>query len=202
MPSRPQPDAASRPRPCAGRAAVTLPALLLAAALLATPSARGAEAASGPEAPPTAAASKFAGTYRIADWQAMEARGLYHFFYLHPAGAFLLAAEWPQRETSQAVGRWRVSGDLLSLTGTVRVRTNQGGWEVAFARAFHIRLDRRGFRLEPVPEKNRYGLLGWPDAFVFHRPGPAPNLPGRDLPAGEDALLALIRKLSAAPGRD
>lgn len=142
-------------------------------------------------APPAA----LAGTYRIENWQALQERGLYHFFYLHPQGRFLLAAAWPGHETSRFAGTWRVRNGRLSLRGRGWVETNQGDWRTDFARAFRVRRDGGTVRLEPVPRKNRYGLMGWPDAFVRHSADPAPNLPRGDLPADAAALLERIRAL-------
>jgi len=72
------------------------------------------------------APEKFAGTYRIAQWKSLQGKQLFHFFYLHPSGMFLLAAEWPGVETSRAVGEWYVAGDRLHLGRQARVETNQG----------------------------------------------------------------------------
>lgn len=148
-------------------------------------------AQSGPTAPP----DKFAGTYRIETWRNMQRKGLFHFFYLHPSGGFYLAAEWPGHEKSRFVGRWRVTGDRLYLTGRGDVDTNQGRWQVNFQRTFVISVHESGYRIVPEPRKNRYGLLGWPNAFRFYRRQPAPNLPGREIPAEESALLERILAL-------
>lgn len=149
---------------------------------------------------PAQGPGKFAGTYRIDGWQEMEPKGLYHFLYLHPAGAFLLAGEWRGRESSRATGSWVGSGERIELTGTVQVRTNRGSWRVPFARSLRVELDASGLRLVPIPEKNRFGMLGWPNAFLYYRAQPTPNIPGAGLPADEDDLLKLIRAtLPAAP---
>jgi len=168
--------------------AVALGLLVLGGAAPAEPvAAQAAEAATPP---------KFAGTYRIEPWRELEARGLYHFFYLQPGGSFLLGAEWPGKETSRAAGTWTVSGDLLSLTGRVHVQTNQGSWRTAFRRTYRISVAPEGIRLKPILEKNRYGLLGWPNAYRFHRTAVDPNLPGGGIPTDPLELLALIHKLA------
>jgi hypothetical protein len=128
----------------------------------------------------------------------MERQGLYHFIYLHPAGGFLLVGEWPGRETARATGTWVGSGERIELTGTVQVRTNRGSWRVPFARSMRVELDANGLRLIPIPEKNRFGMLGWPNPFLYYRVQPAPNIPGADLPTGEDELLELIRSTPPA----
>ncbi len=138
---------------------------------------------------------KYAGTYRIESWRGMEAKQLFHFFYLHPGGGFLLGAEWPGNETSRAAGTWRTSGDLLTLGGTVRVSTNQGKWRVPFRRTYRITVFSEGIRLTPIPEKNRYGLLGWPNSYTFHRTSPAPNLPGGGIPADAKGIRELIERM-------
>ena len=142
------------------------------------------------EAPP-----KFAGTYRIESWRDLEGRGLYHFFYLHPGGRFLLAAEWPNHESSRFAGAWNVSGDRLYLNGRGKVRTLQKSWQVEYRRTFLISVRESGFLLRPLPEKNRYGLMGWPDGFRYHLSRPAPNLPGGKIPTDEDAILDRILTL-------
>ncbi len=163
--------------------------LLLLSALLAL------EAAALGATPP-----KFAGTYRIESWRGMEAKGLFHFFYLHAGGGFLLGAEWPGNETSRAAGTWRTSGDLLSLNGTVHVSTNQGKWRVPFRRTYRITVSSEGIRLTPIPEKNRYGLLGWPNPYTFHRTSPAPNLPSGGIPAAEEEIRELIERMGRGQG--
>lgn len=175
-------------RPGAARGAVVLGALL-AAALLAG---RGAAAAGEPPV-------KFAGTYRIEHWRDLEARHLYHFFYLHPSGRFYLAGEWPGSESSRFAGTWAVAGEQLDLSGVADVKTSQGSWKIPFHRSFRVEAGRAGLRLVPLPEKNRYGLMGWPDAFVFLRAAPAPNLPEAAVPEDEGKLLALSAAL-APPG--
>jgi hypothetical protein len=142
-----------------------------------------------------AAPAKYAGTYRIESWQSIEKKGLYHFFYLRPGGDFLLGAEWPGRETSRAAGDWRASGGQLSLKGTISVSTNKGRWKVPFQRTFRIGLGDHGIRLEPVLERNRFGLLGWPNAYYFYRTRVSPNLPSRKIPQDADKLDALIARL-------
>lgn len=144
------------------------------------------------------APEKFAGTYRIENWQALQAQELYHFFYLHRSGKFLLAAEWPGVETSRAVGAWYVAGGRLHLGGRTRVETNQGSWQVPYQRTFVISVGDHGFRLKPVPEKNRFGLLGWPDAYVYYRDQPAPNLPSGEMPTTTEGMLQRIETLEQA----
>ncbi|MCZ6729712.1 MAG: hypothetical protein O7C61_08380 [SAR324 cluster bacterium] len=135
---------------------------------------------------------KYAGTYKIESWQDLESRKLFHFFYLQSGGAFLLGAEWPARETSRAAGEWRVSGDRLSLSGKIAVSTNKGRWQVPFRRTYLIQIGKAGISLRPIPEKNRFGLLGWPDSFLFHRTSIVPNLPGGGIPTEPEKLRALI----------
>lgn len=166
-----------------------LPALVLLLLLAATTLLHGAT-------PPLR--DKYAGTYRIEQRQALEQRGLYHFFYLHRSGRFVLAAEWPAHESTRIGGRWRVDGTWIVLLGTAHVRTNQGDWQVPFERRYRIATQRGRFRLTPQPEKNRFGLLGWPNPFVFDRPTPEPNLPGSALPRDEAALLTLSEQLHPA----
>ena len=139
--------------------------------------------------------AKHAGTYRIDTWQEMEEQKLFHFFYLHHSGDFLLAAEWPGREESRAVGTWRKDGNHLTLHGQMEVKTNKGTWKTPFNRTFKVELRDVGITLVPVLRKNRFGLLGWPNVFVFHRTAPAPNLPTIKIPKEEQALLALITSL-------
>ncbi len=142
--------------------------------------------------------SKYAGTYRIESWQDLESKNLYHFFYLHPDGNFLLGAEWPERETSRAVGSWRVDGNHLSMTGQVAVKTNQGHWRVPFTRTFKIIVKPNGIGLEPMPRKNRYGLLGWPDSYFFFRTLPSSSLPSGEIPQTEKNIRAMIEALREA----
>jgi len=166
----------------------TVPALLLALALL-IPRALAAEGG---------LPAKFAGTYRIAEWRELEARGIHHFFYLHPGGRFYLAGEWPNNETSRFGGAWSVQGDRLHLVGVADVKTNQGAWRIPFQRSFRMETTADGLRLSPLPEKNRFGLMGWPNAFVHFRGTPAVNIPGGRLPVDEAGLAALSEALSPA----
>jgi hypothetical protein len=76
------------------------------------------------------------------------------------------------------------------------VETNQGRWDVPFERAFRIGIRNAGFELRPRLDKNRYGMLGWPNTFTFYRPALVPNLPKGGVPGDEPALLALIDKLA------
>lgn len=147
-----------------------------------------------------AAPAKYAGTYRIDSWQDLEKRDLYHFFYLQPGGDFLLGAEWPGRETSRAAGRWKIAGELLSLEGSISVSTNQGRWRVPFRRSYRIQVGEQGIRLEPMLAKNRFGLLGWPNAFNFFRTRVSPNLPSGRIPRDAEKLEALISKLRGSRG--
>ncbi|MEE8435838.1 MAG: hypothetical protein V3S64_13725, partial [bacterium] len=140
-----------------------------------------------------ASPSQFSGTYRIEGWRGMEKRGLHHFFYLHPSGYFLLGAAWPSHETSRFVGTWSVADARVILIGKGTVETNQGNWTVAFLRTYRISKEKGGLRLAPIPEQNRYGLMGWPNTFRRHSDGPAPNLPGATIPAGEEEILQHIR---------
>lgn len=141
---------------------------------------------------------KFSGTYRIQGWRDLERRGMHHFFYLHPSGHFLLGAAWPGHETSRFAGLWNVAGDRLTLTGAGRVDTNQGAWRTDFRRTYLISVEGDGFWLLPVLEKNRYGMIGWPNPFRFHRRQPRPNLPGGDIPAAEAGILRHILKMIAS----
>ena len=143
--------------------------------------------------------SKYAGTYQIDTWPELEARGLYHFFYLHESGRFLLAGDWAGNESSRIAGRWQVDGEWLTLRGEAHVQTNQGRWDVPFERAFRIGIGNAGFELRPRLDKNRYGLLGWPNTFRFYRPALVSNLPKGGVPEDEAALLALIDKLAGSP---
>lgn len=142
-----------------------------------------------------ASPGELSGTYRIEGWRGMEKRGLHHFFYLHPGGYFLLGAAWPGHETSRFVGTWSAAGGRVTLKGKGKVETNQGNWTVAFLRTYRISEEKGGLRLAPIPEKNRFGLMGWPNAFRRHSEGPAPNLPGAAIPAGEVEILRYIKKL-------
>ena len=138
---------------------------------------------------------KFSGTYRIEGWREFQDKGLFHFFYLHPGGYFYLAAEWDGRENSRFAGTWYFTGDRIHLTGRGEVETNQGGWKVTFQRTFVVRVHEAGYRIIPIPEKNRYGLMGWPNAYRFHRRNPEPNLPAGKLPSDKAALLKRILAL-------
>jgi len=140
------------------------------------------------------AQNKYAGTYRIEGWEDLEHKQIYHFFYLHPEGVFLLAGEWPGNESSRFQGEWKVEGDQLTLTGKGRVKTNQGAWSTNFSRVFRIVVRSEGFQLVPVLEKNRFGLMGWPNPFQYYRPRPAVNLPKAEFPSEEAGLLEWINK--------
>jgi len=138
---------------------------------------------------------KYAGTYKIDGWEEMEGKKVFHFFYLHPAGEFLLGGEWPEHETSRAVGTWSVNGNRLILNGSARVITNKGHWRVPFQREFTIYLRKEGIGLKPTLLKNRFGLLGWPNDFFFFRNRPLPNLPSGEIPDSQDNLRAMIKFL-------
>lgn len=127
---------------------------------------------------------------------------MYTFLVLHPSGRFLMAAEWADRELSRAAGRWSTRGDQLALDGAAHVETNQGQWEVPFHRAFRVhRAGERGsasrVRLVPIPEINHYGMLGWPNAYLFQSPQSASGLPHWPVPSDTDGLIALIDRLIA-----
>lgn len=145
------------------------------------------------------APSGVAGTFRIDSWQDLQSRGLYHFFYLDPGGRFYLAGEWPGSETSRFGGVWSVSEDRLHLVGVADVNTSQGHWTIPFQRTF--RMERAGgtLRITPLPEKNRFGLMGWPNAFIWLQAAPAANLPGNALPSDPRELIKLSEAL--APGK-
>jgi hypothetical protein len=143
--------------------------------------------------------ASMAGTYRIDSWQSLEARGLYHFFYLDPGGRFYLAGEWPGSESSRFGGTWSVAGDLLLLTGTADVNTNQGHWTIPYHRSFRMDRSHGALQLTPLPEKNRFGLMGWPNSFVYAQPGVAMNLPAGKLPADPKRLVGLSEALTPKP---
>jgi hypothetical protein len=171
------PRFARRPASLSGSVALAVLSLIVARALPAAPG-----------APP-------AGSYLIEDAAALQRRGLYHFLYVHPSGAFLLAGEWPGYESSRAAGHWTLAAGELVLTGTARVNTNEGRWEVPFRRVFRVESAGGTTRLVPQPEKNRFGMLGWPNAYVFASARPAPPFPDTSVPADEDGLVALMRSL-------
>jgi len=139
------------------------------------------------------------GTYGIEGSADLEARGLYHFLYLHPGGRFLMAGEWAHNESSRAAGQWTVHGSEVTLTGSAHVQTNQGSWDVPFRRVFRWTGTAGQTRLEPEPEKNRFGMLGWPNAYKFKSPQPTPSIPGGKIPRDEPGLLALIGALVSTP---
>ena len=143
-----------------------------------------------------APASELEGTYAIEGAQDLQARGLYHFLYVHPGGKFLMAAEWAGNESSRAAGTWSVQADELTLMGNAHVSTNQGAWDIPYRRTF--RIERRDGQtwLTPVPEKNRFGMLGWPNAYVFVAAKPVPPFPNHAVPEDESSLLALMERMS------
>lgn len=132
-----------------------------------------AGAAWAPPALAEEAPAAFAGSYRMEGWAGLEVDGIRHTFLLHADGHFELAAEWTGRERSRFTGTWSLGDGVIHLAGDGRVETNQGDWETLYRRSFRIgRTDEGAVRLTPVPEKNRYGLLGWPNAFIRHGPVP------------------------------
>ncbi|MDH5752242.1 MAG: hypothetical protein OEZ59_07470 [Deltaproteobacteria bacterium] len=143
--------------------------------------------------------AKYAGTYRIKDWESLQSKQIYHFVYLHPDGVFILAAEWPGNESSRFYGEWTVSGNMLYMSGNGVVKSNQGNWNTEYGRSFRIVLDGTQVKLDPVPEKNRFGLMGWPTPFLFHRAKPEINLPAKEFPATEPDLLTWIRQNLTPP---
>ncbi|MDH5753568.1 MAG: hypothetical protein OEZ59_14250, partial [Deltaproteobacteria bacterium] len=78
-----------------------------------------------------------------------------------------------------------------------QVKTNQGEWKSNYVRVFRIEVPATGVLLRPVPEKNRFGVMGWPDPFLFFRSQPWPNLPGVELPTDPAEMLAYIEALEA-----
>lgn len=145
-----------------------------------------------------AARNAMAGTYRIDIWKDLEARGLYHFFYLDPGGRFYLAGEWKGSESSRFGGVWSVAGDRLQLSGTADVNTNQGHWTIPYHRTFRIDHIQDTTLLTPLPEKNRFGLMGWPNSFVRVEAGVAMNIPGGVVPADAKQILGLSEALAPA----
>jgi hypothetical protein len=119
------------------------------------------EAASGdPEA------GRYAGAYAIDGWEALERQGIRHVFQLRADETFVLGADWPEHERSRFTGTWSLSGERIVLHGEGEVWTNQGSWRTPFLRGYAIDETGGAIRLTPIPEKNRYGLLGWPNPFV------------------------------------
>lgn len=144
------------------------------------------------------------GTYGIEGAKDLEERGLSHFLYLHPSGRFMMAAEWPHNESSRAAGHWRLDGAEVTLTGFAHVETNQGTWDVPFRRVFREETFADKTRLVPLPEKNRFGMLGWPNAYAFKSAQPTPSLAIGGIPTDEGRLIAMIdefisRQRQAAP---
>lgn len=141
------------------RAAARLAALLLAVPILslAAPTAAAAEENS----------DRYAGTYKIDDWRSLEKKSISHMFVLERDGRFLLGAQWSDKEENYFFGTWTLADGRISLNGIGKVRTNQGGWTTRFARTYKIGEKDGWVELTPIPEKNRYGLLGWPNAFVM-----------------------------------
>ncbi|MDH4224098.1 MAG: hypothetical protein OEW12_00440 [Deltaproteobacteria bacterium] len=137
---------------------------------------------------------ELSGTYKIESWKNREQSHLFHFFYLNKDGTFLLGAEWPGFETTRIAGNWKAEGDNLMLTGHASVKTNKGEWQAEFHRAFHISTAGQQAKLTPVPEKNRFGMLGWPDSFIRSSPKPEPNLPSGEIPADEAGIVKLTAK--------
>lgn len=173
-----------RVRPARTPHCAWLVTLALVAALLAVPVGAGAQTF-----------TKFAGTYRIESWRALQKRKIYQFFYLAPDGQFLLAADWPGKERSQFVGTWSVDKGVVTLRGQGHVHTNEGSWNTPFHRNYRIEMEGGGFVLSPAPVKNHYGMMGWPQYYRYYRRQPAPNLPGVPLPATEPAMAKHIAQL-------
>ena len=87
----------------------------------------------------------------------------------------------------------RVSPSVVNIevTGHPPARRRGGGAPDA------VRGSGSGFVLAPEPQKNRYGLMGWPQYYRFFRRAPAPNLPGVALPENEAAMAQHIAGLLA-----
>jgi hypothetical protein len=84
----------------------------------------------------------------------------------------------------------------LTLSGTAHVATNQGTWDIPYRRTFRIETKGgQGVTLTPLPEKNRFGMLGWPNAYTFVTPLPQPPFANNAVPADEGKLLALMDAL-------
>ena len=133
--------------------------------------------AAAQEPPQPALNSPWQGSWIVAKGDTQRRKGLHHALYLDAQGRFLMAARWPGREYSRAAGQWSYDGRFLHLAGSVRVETNRGSWRVPFRRTFRPRARQEdaanAWTLHPVPQKNRYGMLGWPQAFV--REGALPS---------------------------
>ena len=129
-------------------------------------------------------AGRYAGTYKIDNWRSLEKDGISHMFVLERDGRFLLGAQWADKEENYFFGTWTLADEKISLNGIGNVRTNTGGWTTRFARTYKIGDKDGQVELTPIPEKNRYGLLGWPNAFVMIEPSAAAESEGQ--PAGSD----------------
>jgi hypothetical protein len=166
--------------------------VLVAVLLAAAP----AVAAEVPAADAPATVASLAGTYRIDAWRNLETRGLFHFFYLDPGGRFYLAGEWKGSESSRFGGTWSVAGGTVQLAGTADVNTSQGHWTIPYQRTFRVDRSQGALRLTPLPEKNRFGLMGWPNSFVYLEPRPAVNIPGAAIPSDAKRLIGLSEALA------
>ncbi len=140
------------------------------------------------------AKSPYAGAYRIEGWRDYQKKEVEHFFFLHPKGIFLLAAQLRGRENTRIGGHWQVAGNEIILQGAAHVWTNQGEWRTPFWRRFRIQKSPNGLLLTPMPAKNRYGLMGWPNAFLYSGKKPL-ALPGKSTPAQPNALLQEAKTL-------
>ncbi|MDH4121563.1 MAG: hypothetical protein OEV94_07655 [Deltaproteobacteria bacterium] len=149
----------------------------------------------GAEPAPSPDRARFAGTYKIDEWKSREHRGMYHFFYLDPDGTFLLAASWKEFESSKIAGTWSLVGGRVELQGVADVQTNRGSWRVDFHRSFTVETQTPAPVLKPIPEKNRYGMMGWPSTFTLVSPKPEPNLPDGSIPADRKEIGKLIAKI-------
>ena len=151
--------------------------------------------------------SPWQGSWIVAKGDTQRRKGLHHALYLDAQGRFLMAARWPGKEYSRAAGKWSYDGRFLHLAGAVRVETNRGSWRVPFRRTFRPRARQEdaanAWALHPVPQKNRYGMLGWPQAFVREGALPSaiataafqPDLPPKPLTTAK--LRRLIRRWEA-----
>jgi hypothetical protein len=135
-------------------------------------------AATGLGAEESSSPREIAGRYHIDDQRSLEASGIRHQFDLLADGTFVLAGNWPDHETSRFTGRWQLNGGRVELAGEGDVRTNQGDWHTAFTRVYRVDRKDGAIRLTPIPEKNRFGILGWPNAFVRAEPA-ATAVPAR-----------------------
>lgn len=163
FPSRTTSEPSQRSRPGTRAAWGLALAVVCAAILLGLP---GADPVAAQTSTPSAAdEARVAGQYRIDAWKQLERQKIALRFLLKPDGAFELGAEWPYHETSRFTGTWSLSGGRVVLQGEGEVWTNQGAWRTPFARGYTVSEKGGTIVLTPQPEKNRYGLMGWPNAF-------------------------------------